>query len=225
MGILENAPVDFGNITGMKPVCIDNEKIRKRLNHSSNKIKVTSVPCILITRDDGSVEQYEGQTAFDWVNNIIQQNTPAPAPAPVPAPVSAPIVQQNVMTPEGDSESDDSIEYIPTKTRKKKKKRGPVKKEALKKTPVNDVISESDSDDSNTPKRPPVPIRSGAGGYDVSEDFGEQIEPNRNMSRLTNESGSQDANTKKSGDLMAQAMAMQKERESTGADNKSPFGS
>lgn len=219
MGILDNAPFNFGAVTGLKPVCIDNDKIRKRIS-KSNTIKISMVPCILIARIDGSVEQYEGERAFEWVKSIIIEHSPPPPPPPVHQPVHIP--EKTAPEPIAeDSDSDDSVEYIPAPRKKKNKKK--------KRTPVADILSD-DSEDSDVesipPKRPPVPIRSGAGGYDVSDDFGEPLEQNRNITRATNESGSQDANTKKSGDLMAQAMAMQKERESSGDNgSKSPFSS
>jgi len=230
MGILEKAPIDFAGITGLTPVCIDNDKVRQRIAKSKT-INVASVPCILIARTDGSVEQYEGQRAFDWVQNIIQTNLPpvvTQPPPPVvtkpPPPVSKQPSRQTNKDSDSDSDTDSSIEYIPPPKNKKKKKK---KKNADKKTPVTDVLSEdSESDDDTTlPKRPPVAIRSGAGGYDVSEsdEFGDPFEQNRDLSRMTNESGSQDANTKKAGDLMAQAMAMQKERESGADSSKKPF--
>ena len=62
--------------------------------------------------------------------------------------------------------------------------------------------------------RQPVGIRSGPGTYDMSIEFGEQEDQNRNISSKLKGSA-----TGKSKDLMATAMAMQKERDS-GESNK-----
>jgi hypothetical protein len=55
----------------IKLLCIDNENVRKRILESK-KISITFVPSILVIYNDGGVEKYENNDAFDWVNEIIQ---------------------------------------------------------------------------------------------------------------------------------------------------------
>ena len=70
----------------MKTLCIDNENIRKRVLNSK-KISITCVPSILVIYEDGGVEKYDNNDAFNWVEEIIkraiflqkQQETPIPS--------------------------------------------------------------------------------------------------------------------------------------------------
>lgn len=62
----------FVDIFKIKLICIDNEEIRKRILSSKN-IKITYVPCILITYNDGGIEKYEGSDAFEWAESIINR--------------------------------------------------------------------------------------------------------------------------------------------------------
>jgi hypothetical protein len=63
---IKNSNIDISMI------CIDNEKIRKRIMNSKN-ITVTEVPCILNIYQDGSIEKYEGETCFEYVDSMISQ--------------------------------------------------------------------------------------------------------------------------------------------------------
>ena len=56
----------------MKTLCIDNENIRKRVLNSK-KISITCVPSILVIYEDGGVEKYENNDAFNWVEEIIKR--------------------------------------------------------------------------------------------------------------------------------------------------------
>lgn len=56
----------------IKLLCIDNENVRKRILESK-KISITFVPSILVIYNDGGVEKYENNDAFNWVNEIIQR--------------------------------------------------------------------------------------------------------------------------------------------------------
>ena len=56
----------------IKLLCIDNENVRKRILESK-KISITFVPSILVIYNDGGVEKYENNDAFNWVNEIIER--------------------------------------------------------------------------------------------------------------------------------------------------------
>ncbi len=94
--------------------------------------------------------------------------------------------------------------YEPVKPRVKSKQK--FNQERLSK------IENLDSDESDPEyvKRPPAGVRNGAGGYELTEDFGKLEEVNRDMSskmKSPSENGTQGSN------LMAMAQQMQKERE------------
>ena len=70
-------------------VCIDNDKIRKRILENA-KIEVESVPCILSIYTNGGVEKYEGGHAFKWVESLVSKIAPPPPPQPIPLPQPPP---------------------------------------------------------------------------------------------------------------------------------------
>ena len=91
-------------------------------------------------------------------------------------------------------------------------------------TSLEDLDSESDNDSqSNNINPPPVAIRTGPGGYDMSNEFGNPEEQNRNIVNHTKTSTQPAVGT--GNDLMATAMAMQKAREvdDSGSRSNSAF--
>jgi hypothetical protein len=59
----------------IQPICVDNTNTRKIILESK-KIKIKSVPTILIVYPTGGVEQYDGESAFNWVVNILEKTKP-----------------------------------------------------------------------------------------------------------------------------------------------------
>ena len=54
-------------------LCIDNKDIRNRIVTSS-EIDIKNVPCLLVINEQsGSIDKYEGQDSFIWINDIIQR--------------------------------------------------------------------------------------------------------------------------------------------------------
>lgn len=70
--LIQNSNVDF---SGLKSLCVDNDKIRKRIKQNPH-LDVTTVPCILNIYANGTVEKFEGAYAFSWVEKIIALNAP-----------------------------------------------------------------------------------------------------------------------------------------------------
>lgn len=243
LGALETSPIDLTAAVGLKSVCIDNEDIREQICRF-NKVEVTSVPCVLIIYGSGGVEKYEGNKAFQWIDEIVQKHAPKPIPRPTPQPTPQPLISyseppkrrrkarrppkytEDSSSDEFDEESEE--EYIPPKRTKKSKRTARKPKRTRKKkvaaqrsspehavesgaTSIGSLLSSSDEEIHENFKRPPVSIRTGASSYDLTSEFGEQQEPNRDMSSRMRSST---AATKKSGDLMSAALAMQKDRES-----------
>jgi len=194
MATIQGAPVNLRDATGLVPVCIDNESIRHQIAKATT-VQVDTVPTILIVYNNGGVEKYEGERAFQWTNQVIQKHMPLPPPEPESRPEAPPAQPES---------------------RDQKKQSSEKPSPAPKREPAT-AIENLDSEEDEGPKRPPVGIRNGAGAYDISDDFGEGIDPNRDMTKHIRTS------TKGSGPagLMATAMAMQKERESN-SDQRSP---
>ena len=94
---IEKSNIDFTKETKLLPVCIDNEDIRKKIISSSN-IEIHSVPTVLIIYEDGGVEKYEGDDAFNWVEDILNKkhtlSPPTMQQQPPMMPQQPPMMQQ-----------------------------------------------------------------------------------------------------------------------------------
>ena len=186
LSALTSCPIDLYNLAGLNNICIDNENIRKQITSSKN-IVITNVPCLLVIYQGFRIEKYEGQNLYDWIDNFVEKNLPPPPPQQVLLPPPQP----QPSTPE---HQPPTPEQPPTP----KKPATPKKQVSIKNTEIADLEEEDEED-----QRPPAGIRNGAGSYDFDNNFGKEqersIEPNKD-----NNSG-----------LMAAALAMQKERESS----------
>ena len=54
-------------------ICIDNHIVRRKILNNGY-IKINYVPCLLLIKDTGIVEKYEGEHSLQWVQNNIQQD-------------------------------------------------------------------------------------------------------------------------------------------------------
>jgi hypothetical protein len=225
---LDSLPVNLNAVVGLTPICIDHEGTRERILKSQN-IKISELPCVLIVYRTGGIEQYEGADAFLWVDNTVKRFLPPPPPQPqiiippvhVPQqPTASRRPRQQPVTPVEDLEEEEE-EYPPEpprpKVRKPKAKPPPrapkQKKQPVYQQPLEDLDAEEEDEEpqhQNIP-RPPVPVRSGPGGFEITDDFGteQEIRPQRPSSRVKQNTG-----PAQGGDLMAAAMAMQKDRDS-----------
>ena len=194
---LQSAPIDIRTTMGLTFVCIDNEDIRSKIQ-TSTSVEVNIVPTVLMVYNNGGVEKYEGDRAFMWAQQTVQNLSPPPPSPPPPLPPPPPPQlppqpKRSPVTPPPDTSDDQD--------HKEKHKRVKSKKKTVT-TKILDLDSESDDEDI---KPPPVGIRKGAGEYEISQAFGEREEQNRHLSTRS-----------KPTDLMSMAQAMQKERESVG---------
>lgn len=230
MKALETAPVNLADTVGLTPVCIDNEEIRARIL-KANQIDISSVPCILIVYPAGGVEKYEGNDAVKWVEQTVYKymSPPPPQPPPPPPQPQSPLLRKSRIEEEKRSPSPQT-----RRPPKKKQSKKPIQveesseseeeeyvkpksssKKSQKRPKVSLTNMEDLNDDDEDIVRPPVAVRSGPGGYDVTDDFGQPNEPNR----VARTRPSTQIATGGGTDLMSAAMAMQKERESV--DSKS----
>lgn len=136
MTALSACPIDLGATVGLNTVCIDNQDIRKRLL-KNGKIEISVVPCILIVYRSGGVEKYEGDAAFQWIDEAVSKYSPPPhqppPPPPQPQPQPQPPPPQELVKYHAQEECEEEDEeeevYIPppkpsrkTKTAQKIKK-------------------------------------------------------------------------------------------------------
>ena len=193
---LQSAPIDLGTTMGLTLVCVDNEDIRSKIQ-TSTSVEVNSVPTVLMVYNNGGVEKYEGDRAFMWaqqtVQNLAPPSPPPPPPPPSPPPHPSPQPKRSPVDPLPDTSDDQEHKEKHTRVKSKKK---------TTTTKILDLDSESDDEDI---KPPPVGIRKGAGEYEITQSFGEREAQNRDLSTRS-----------KPTDLMSMAQAMQKERESVG---------
>lgn len=182
-------------------VCIDNKQTRKQIL-SSKAIDISKVPCLLILNDT-TVEKYDGEKAFEWVAEVIQKLKVQSQSQPQPPPPPQTVIEIN---PE-----------VQSKTKQTQSRNEPAKK-APKKTKIEDLDELEDRDDNNeeeeeiqTIKRPPIPIRNGAGSYSLDDTFSEP--ENDRPDKKSNNSNS------KGGGILDLAMAMRQEREKENKDN------
>ena len=194
--MINTYPVDLLSTLGVSLVCVDNEIIRKQILNCS-KIKVKSVPSLLIVHSTGDIDLYENESIFEWFNEQININPSLKPPEP-PPPIPQPIL------PPQEPEVDKQVDKQNTLSEKNKEQ----------KTNINNINLDEKFDESVS--RPPVVIRNNEGGYDLSDAFGEPDSPNRDMKKHIRSSTQQ---TKDPDDVMSQALAMQKDREKTEPKN------
>lgn len=141
MTALSACPIDLGATVGLNTVCIDNQDIRKRLL-KNGKIEISVVPCILIVYRSGGVEKYEGDAAFQWIDEAVSKYSPPLPPQALPqAPQQAPQqpqrkkelvkyhVQEECEQEDEEEEEQEEIYIPPPKPSRKTKTAQKIKKE------------------------------------------------------------------------------------------------
>ena len=150
---LSGCPIDLGSTVGLNTVCIDNQDVRKRVL-KNGKIEISVVPCLLIVYRSGEVEKYEGEAAFQWIEEAVSKYSPRVLdPVPI-EPIHQNIVHVDpqpqkkdvhvnyppvVIEEEEDEEEDEDeeVEYIPVPQPSRKIK--PVQKTKKETTFVEDL--------------------------------------------------------------------------------------
>jgi hypothetical protein len=191
-------------------VCIDNKQTRKQIL-SSKAIEITKVPCLLIL-EDTTVEKYDGERAFQWVGEVFkkltEQSQPPPPPPQTVIQIEPQVEQPRVRSvqPQFEEEDEDEQTKPPPSRRPKKKQQKPKKETRIE--DLDDI--EEDEEESEQPiKRPPVPIRNGAGSYSLNEDI---------FSEQENDRVEKTNSTSKGAGILDLAFAMRQEREKENKD-------
>ena len=192
----------FTNNFNFKLICIDNEKIRSQVLNSKN-IKISKVPCILILYNDGGLEKYEGEDAFNWVESIINKLSPV---QPVQQPqiqqpqIQPPQIQQPQIQPPQIQSVQQPSEVLQQEVNNRKQNQ--VKKQTKQVTKSNvtsiDDLDDLDIDDSL---------------IDDENDMEFDIDIDNNIKNNNGEKKDKSALNIKRNDLMSMATMMQKSRE------------
>ena len=192
--LIKNSNIDFVNNFNFKLLCVDSEKIRKRIIQK-NDFDIKVVPCILIAYNDGRLEKYEDLKAFEWVEQVILQFYP-PIPPP-PLPPQQPIhetIDENII----DQEIVEK-EQKPRKT-KQKQKNSPIKKQKpssnSNSTPIDEIETDNEQQDDDN--------------LDDLDDIGDMGD----MDQFNKNSEPPNALNAKKNNLMSLATSMQKSRDS-----------
>lgn len=72
--------------TFIRFVCIDNKSVRAKFTQSSN-FRLSSVPCILMTYENGECEKFEGPNVSVWLESQLSALLPKPDPEFEPEPI------------------------------------------------------------------------------------------------------------------------------------------
>jgi len=75
--LYNQAPVEF-----MKFICVDNVTTRQRLL-SSKRLRITSVPCVLLVYPDGTMEKFEEGDVSGWLQSQIAKYLPEEQTTPI----------------------------------------------------------------------------------------------------------------------------------------------
>jgi hypothetical protein len=236
---IQGLPPDLLNAVALRQLCVDNKAIRARIEQNK-EIQINHVPCLLVVHPSGTVEKYEGGDAFSWIHDTVTRLAPPQPPAPPQQPIQRPqpIPPEHPAPPrqptrrsrapqhplpesdesddnqdiETQHDDDDDYEEPPVQPQRKHKA-----KKQRRRTPMTKVPG-GESHTSGVDK-PLVPVRTGPGGYDITNEFGDDQDVPREA-RLRE--SAPDNSSGGAGGLMAAAMAMQKERESVDAKSGPP---
>jgi hypothetical protein len=221
--IIQRSNVDF-TADNLKLLCVDNEKIRPFILNNK-KIQLGIVPTILIIFTNGVVEKYEGHTAFNWLESIILKHKP-------------PMQEKSIIHVQPELEKNiPQPQLIQEKNIKEKiKRRKTVKFEDEEVTNIEDVEDIKDMEDEeyeteSEPEEDEIPLsnperkyqrmRTGAG----SETYNDKLfkDPKPIMGQIPTGSIRGDDRKSKISSIMAQAQAMQKQRDKI-EENNPPKG-
>lgn len=72
--LIQKGGIDITRMYNITPICVDHRELRTKLL-SNKKLPVTYVPTLLLFRDGGTVEKYEGEWTKTWFReNILKIN-------------------------------------------------------------------------------------------------------------------------------------------------------
>lgn len=163
LDIIGTSTIDFKTIVNLTTLCVDSKVVRERIKN--NKLNVKYVPCILTIYNNGVVEKYDGINAFNWVDDIIKQLTPAKPVLPPPKPI---VMINKVEDEYADNEEEDEEEdeeIVPKKVIIKSKK----KMSRNRVTKIDDLLDIDDDSDRMINKKKSLRLKD-KGNYEAEND-------------------------------------------------------
>jgi hypothetical protein len=239
MDFINLSGMDFTTIVKLQLLCIDNDKIRQKIM-KNQKIEIVSVPCILVIYTDGGLEKYDGNSAFDWAEDILQKERNEKKINPTQQKWTEQqqilINRENLLQEKEKQliEKEKSLSLNLNLNLNKQKPRKPIKKAQ---TQLEDLISEEEveeeeeeeeeeednskqknseeENDRYKDKKQPKSIRLNSGNYTQNDDlFQGEIPDNRGHKKSAIKIKiNEKVSSKKSQDIMSKAKEMAKNRE------------
>lgn len=156
---------DMAYMRGIKMVCVDHEDARSLVERDSPGYRVERVPCILAFHEDGRMDKFEAEDAFEWLDDrkrrmcrssdrlsrLTEVMPPPPEPVMTPA-APAPLVdlEEIVERTPGDPVPID----VPITERSATEKPASIKKkESIMATAMSMAKQREDEYESKDPKR------------------------------------------------------------------------
>jgi len=139
----------------IETVCIDNETVRKRLV-KDKKIGISVVPTILALYQNGVIEKYEGEKAFELLYAAFPQVS-APVPTPrasiqmeeIPSPTCEGMGEVSDIENPSTNEKSDKPSYTPQSLKKKNSKADSKGQSSLDDLTGDDLFTAESSGESN----------------------------------------------------------------------------
>lgn len=229
LDIIQSSPVNLEQVVSLQTLCIDNEKIRKRI-HQNKQIDITSVPCILVIFPDGGIEKYDGITVFQWIEEMLHKFTPPPPPPPqkslqqlqIEEQQRQKIIQQKKKKlVESQREREKLIQK--KKYERHLNKNNQVSEQEIENsyTNIDDLDSEEEVDSQDSDRKQNDRYRHRKSIGSITEDSGNYTQddnllggyqPDNRQAKKSDVKQPVDASQKKTLDLMAKAKEMEKDR-------------
>tara|TARA_Y100000389_G_scaffold61028_1_gene57150 strand:- start:5461 stop:6264 length:804 start_codon:yes stop_codon:yes gene_type:complete len=235
LDIIQSSPVNLEQIVSLQTLCIDNEKVRKKI-YQNKQIDITSVPCILVIFPDGGIEKYDGVPAFQWIEEILQKFAPPPPQPQQPPPPPQKSLQQiqieekrkQKIIKQNKKKLVESQRDQERMIQKQKYERylNNSNSEEIKNshTNIDDLDSEDEDEDEDNNinekqndryrhRKPIGSIREDSGNYSRDDDLFAGDQPDTRQAKKSAVKQPIDASQKKTLDLMAKAKEMEKRRQ------------
>lgn len=210
---LASSPINLRTTIGLTTMCIDNEAVRKRIS-ASDTLRILTVPTLLIVYKDGGVEKYEGNRLIEWIDETVRTVMTSLQPIhQVLPPQYLPEDTHYDDETENAPESREEYEKAPIQQNRQPKKAQPVKQ--VKSQTVNRPKKASVKAPVKPTPKPPkkqASIKQTVNIDDLEEVEEEDETENEPIEDIPVEK-EKNAAVIKANNLMAAAMAMQKERE------------
>lgn len=221
---IRNSGTDF---SFLQLVCIDNEKIRSRIKN--NNLDITTVPTILRLFENGTIEKYDNNFCFEWVDNIInihieeeklinQKEQQRIQEAHMEQMRMQELQQQmnrkkRNKSQETEEENIQNIQYLEERNREEEKEEKEEEEEEFEDPALeNDDDEENEFDDRNVSRPIPKRIRKDENNYEEDDTLfsGDAVDNRREPSNSVRAKTKRP--TKDQGNAMSKAEAMQQER-------------